>query len=211
MSIDPRQKTWELARTDIDEALRFARDIQGNWYRCQALAAVAWHTKPKVEFMKIVKEALGNAFVIPDFYQAVACSAWVVRAMAQREDVDILPVVKKLLEIIKCEPNPVCQADALFKLFEAIYRKCELREVVLTPLLQACEEMKSWKQPRILKDIALVLAVDDLTSAKEVVEMIQKESIKRQAKVAIEKREWLGAHEFLPYYAKTAQLTKPCS
>ncbi len=204
MSIDPRQKTWELAQIDIDAALRFARDIQGNWHRCQALAAVAWHTKPKVEFMKIVNEALGNAVGIPDFYQAVASSAWAVRAMAQRDDVDILPAVKELLQIIEREPNPVCQADALLKLFEAIYRKRELREVVLTPLLQACEEMKSWKQPRILKDIALILAVDNLSAANEVVEMIQKESIKRQAIMSIEKREWLGAHEFLPYYAKTA-------
>ncbi len=154
--------------------------------------------------MKIVNEALGNAVGIPDFYQAVACSAWIVSAMAQRDDVDILPVVKELLQIIEREPNPVCQADALLKLFEAIYRKRELREVVLTPLLQACEEMKSWKQPRILKDIALILAVDNLSAANEVVEMIQKESIKRQAIMSIEKREWLGAHEFLPYYAKTA-------
>lgn len=204
MSLDPRQRTWELAQTDVDAALRFARQIEGNWYRCQALAAVAWHTTPKVAFIRIVNEALGNALAIPDFYQAVACSAWVVRAMAERNDVDILPVVKELLETIKREPNPVCQADALLKLFEAIYRKCELRAVVLTPLLRACEEMKSWKQPRTLKDIALILAVDDLASANEVVEKIQKKSIKQQAKVAIEKREWLGAHEFLPYYAKIA-------
>ncbi|HEV2827586.1 MAG TPA: hypothetical protein VGW76_08255 [Pyrinomonadaceae bacterium] len=204
MSIDPRQRTWELAQTDVDAALRFARHIEGNWYRCQALAAVAWHTKRKGDFLKIVNEGLETASVIPDVYQAVACSAWVVRAMAQREDVDIFPVVKELLQIIKREPNPVCQADALLLLFEAIYRKCELRKVVLSPLLQACEEMKSWKKPRTLKDIALILAVDDLASANEVVEMIQKKSIKQQAKVAIEKREWLGAHEFLPYYAKTA-------
>jgi hypothetical protein len=204
MAIDPRQKTWELAQTDIDSALRFARGIEGNWYRCQALASVAWHTKPKVEFMKIVDEALETAFRIPDSYQAVACSAWVVRAMAQRDDVDILPVVRELLELIMREPNPVCQADALLLLFEATYCKCELRRVVLTPLLKACEEMRSWKQPRILKDIALVLAVDDLPSANKVVEMIQKESIRRQAREAIEKREWLGAHEFFPHYAKAA-------
>jgi hypothetical protein len=204
MSIDPRQKTWELAQSDVDAALHFARSVAGNWYRCQALAAVAWHTKPKAKFMKIVKEALETAFGIPSLYQEVACSAWAVRAMAQRDDVDILPVVKELLQIIARESNPVCQADALLLLFEAIYRKRELREVVLMPLLQACEEMKSWKQPRILKNIALILAADDLPSANKVVEMIQKESIKRQAIKAIEKREWLGAHEFFPYYAKTA-------
>jgi hypothetical protein len=204
MSIDPRQKTWELAQTNIDAALLFARNIKGNWYRCQALASVAWHIKPKVEFMKIVDDALAAALGIPDSYQAVACSAWAVRAMSQRDDVDILPILRELLQIIMREPNPVCQADALLLLFEAIYRKRELRGVVLTPLLKACEEMRSWKQPRILKDIALILAVDDLTSANEVVEMIQKESIKQQAREAIEKGEWLGAHEFFPHYAKAA-------
>lgn len=204
MPKDPRQQTWELAQVDVDAALRFARNIQGNWYRCQSLASVAWHTIPKAKFMEIVNEALKTAFVIPDSYQAVACSAWVVRAMAQRDDVDILPVIRELLEIIERESNPVCQADALLLLFEAIYRKRELREVVRTPLLKACQEMRSWKQPRILKDIALILAADDLPSANKVVEMIQKESIKRQAKAAIEKREWLGPHEFFPHYAMVA-------
>jgi len=82
MSLDPRKRTWELAQTDLDAALRFARKIEGNWYRCQALAAVAWHTRPRVAFMKIVDEALAEACGIPDFYRATACSAWPVRAMA---------------------------------------------------------------------------------------------------------------------------------
>lgn len=124
--------------------------------------------------------------------------------MAHRDDINILPVVKGLLEVIECEPNPVRQADALLLLFEAVYRKRELREIVLTPLLKACEAMRSWKQPRTLKYIALILAADDLPSAHGVVEMIRKESTKQQAKEAIRKREWLGAHEFFPYYAKPA-------
>lgn len=204
MSEDPRRKTWELAQADIDAALHFARNIEWDWYRCQSLAAVAWHTKPKAKFMKIVNEALETAHVMPEPNRTVSCSAWIVRVMAQRDDVDVAPVVRELLQIIERESNPVCQVDALLLLFEAIYRKRELREMVLTPLLKYCEAMRSWKQPRTLKDIALILAVDDLPSANKVVEMIQKESIKRQAKEAIEKREWLGAHEFFPHYAKAA-------
>ncbi|MBA3711249.1 MAG: hypothetical protein H0W76_02235 [Pyrinomonadaceae bacterium] len=203
---DPRQKTWELAQVDADAALRFARNIEWDWYRCQSLARVAWHTKSKAKFMKIVNEALEAAREMSEPNRTVSCSAWIVRAMAQRDDIDILPVVKELLQIIEREPNPVCQADALLLLFEAISRKRELREVVLTPLLKACEAMRSWKKPRTLKYIALILAADDLPSANKVIEMIQKESIKRQAKEAIGKREWLGAHEFFPYYAKTANL-----
>lgn len=190
---------------DIDAALRFARNIEWDWYRCQSLAQVAWHTKPKAKFTKIVNEALDIARQMSESNRTVSCSAWVVRAMAQREDVDILPVVKELLQIIEREPNPVRRADALLLLFEAIYRKQELREVVLTPLLNACEAMRSWKKPRTLKYIALILASDDLPLADEVVELIPKESVKRQAKEAIEKCEWLGAHEFFPYYAKVAR------
>jgi hypothetical protein len=184
MSQDPREKTWELAQVDVDAALRFARNIEWDWYRCQSLATVAWHTKPKARFIKIAYEALEIARAMSEPNRTVSCSAWVVRAVAQRDDVDILSVVRELLQ--------------------TIYRKRELREVVLTPLLKACEEMKGWKQPKILKDLALILALDDLPSANKVVEMIQKESTKRKAKKAIEKQEWLGAHEFFPYYAKAS-------
>lgn len=204
MSRDPRQKTWELAQVDIDAALRFARNIEWDWYRCQSLAKGAWHTKPKAKFMKIVSEALEIGRAMSEPNRAVSCSAWVVRAMAQRDEVDVLPVVKELLQIIEGEPNPVRRADALLLLFEAIYRRRELREVVLTPLLDACEVMGSWKKPGTLKYIALILASDNLPLASKVVGMIPKESVKRQARAAIEKREWLGAHEFFPYYAKTA-------
>ena len=204
MSQDPRQKTWELAQVDVDAALRFARNIEWDWYRCQSLAKVAWHTKPKAKFMKVVNEALKIARRMPEPNRTVSCSAWVVRAMAQRDDVDILPVVRELLQIIEREPNPVRRADALLLLFEAIYRSRDLREVVLTPLLDACEAMRSWKKPRTLKYIALILASDDLPLAGKVMGMIQNDTVKRQARRAIEKREWLGAHEFFPYYAKTA-------
>ena len=202
MSQDPRQKTWELAQVDIDEALSFAKGIQDHWYRCQSLAKVAWHVKPKAKFIKIVNEALNTAREMPEPNRIVSCSAWVVRAMAQRDDTDILSVVKELLQIIGREPNPVRQADALLLLFEAIYRKRELRAVVLTPLLKACEAVRSWKQPRILSNIALILAEDDLPAADNVIQKIQQESVRRKANEAIQKREWLGAHEFFQYYAK---------
>lgn len=204
MSQDPRRKTWELAQVDVDAALSFAQNIEWEWYRCQSLAEVAWHTKPRAKFMKIVGEALETAREMSEPNRTVSGSAWVVRAMAQRDDVDILPVVRELLQVIEREPNPVCRADALLLLFEAVYRKRELREIVLTPLLDACEAMRSWKQPRTLKYIALILAIDDMPSANKVIGMIRKQSTKRQAEEAIERREWLGAHEFFPYYAKTA-------
>ncbi|KGF73557.1 hypothetical protein DO97_18915 [Neosynechococcus sphagnicola sy1] len=202
MGQDPRQKVWELCQVDLDAAYCLAHKAQWYWYRCQALAAVAWHTKPKPKFLKIANEALEAAAEIQEPNRIVSCSAWVIYAMANRSDVSIQSSVEKLLEVIRSEENPVCQADALLLLFEAVFRKKNMRKIVLSPLLEACQKMKSWKQPRILKDISLILAIDDLTLANEVVEMIKKESIRQQAKESIDKGKWLGAHEFFPYYAK---------
>ncbi|MDY7015369.1 MAG: hypothetical protein SVX43_17585 [Cyanobacteriota bacterium] len=198
----PRAKVWELCQVDLEAAFHLAQKIQHYWYRCQALAKVAWHTKPKAKFLKIANQALEAARETQDPNRIVSCSAWVVRAMAERDDTNIQPIIEELIEIIRQEENPVCQADALLLLFEAVYCKKELRRKVLDPLLAACQQMKSWKKPRILKDIALVLAVDDLALANEVIELINKKSIKNQAKEAIDKGEWLGAHEFFPYYVK---------
>src|ERR1041384_2729967 len=124
--------------------------------------------------------------------------------MVRRGDVDMLPVVEELLPIIAKEENPVRRAHALLMLFEAIYSKNELRDMVLQPLLAACREMKSWRQPEILRDLALVLAEDDLDSARQVVEMIGKKSARAQAEDFIERRHWLGPNEFFPFYTKPA-------
>lgn len=203
MAQDPRQKVWELCKTDVDAALEFARKIESHWNRTQALAAVALHVSQKGGFLKIVKEAFEAARENRQPNRIVSCAAWAVRAITKRNDIDALPFVEELLEIIKREPNPVRRADALLFIYEAVYQRKELRCVVLDPLLQACQEMKSWKQPRILSDIALIVAIDDLPLANKIIEMIGDGKRKRQTLKMIEKGEWLGAHEFFPYFAKT--------
>jgi hypothetical protein len=202
MAQDPRQKVWELCKTDVDAALEFARKIESHWNRAQALAAVALHVSQKARFLKIVKEAFEAARETRQPNRSVSCAAWIIRAITKRNDVDALPFVEELLEIIKREPNPVRRADALLFIFEAVYCRKELRRVVLEPLLQACQEMNSWKQPRILSDIALVAAIDDLPLTNKIIELMDDGSKKRQTLKMIEKGEWLGAHEFFPHYAK---------
>lgn len=202
MISDPRQKTWELAKVDVDAALRFTEKIESDWNRVQALAMVAWHTKPKARFERIVKEALAIARKMPEPNRAVSSSSWVVSAMAERDDINILSVVQELLEIIAREPNPVRQSDALLLLFEAVYRKREIRQMVLDPLLRACTAMKSWKRPRTLSYTALILAGDDLIRAREVIDLISDDPYKRKTNEAITKQQWLGPHKFVPYYTK---------
>ena len=199
---DPRQKVWELCKTDVNAAFEFARKIESHWNRAQALAAVALHVPQKARFLKIVKEAFEAARENRQPNRIASCAAWIIRAITKRNDVEALPFVEELLEIIKREPNPVRRADALLFIFEAVYRRKELRGVVLAPLLQACQEMNSWKHPRILSDIALVTAIGDLPLTNKIIEMIGDGSKKRQTLKMIEKGEWLGAHEFSPYFTK---------
>lgn len=205
-SVQLRSKVKEFVKTDFGKALQLARTISDGWYRCQSLAEVALAMKSsKIQFLKIAQEALKAASETQQPNRIVSVSSWIIWVMAKREeiqDAEILTIIEQMLEIISDEPHPVRQADALFYLFEAIYLRKNLRTIVLNPLLDACRTMNSWKKPRILGDIVLVLAADDMISAGNVLEMIGKESKKKSLLKEIEENKWLGAHDFLPYYAK---------
>jgi hypothetical protein len=202
MAVDVREKARQLANDDVEAAFSFAKNIKDDWYRVQALAGVAWVTRPRALFNKIVAKALKDARTMSEPNRSVSCSAWVVRAMAERKDVELRPVVDDLLAIIDREPNPVRRSDALLLLFEAVYNKTELRDHVLRPLLSSCLLSKSWKKQRTLQNIALILAIDDPEGTKRVVELIGKETTKQKVIRSIEKREWLGPNEFFPHYTK---------
>lgn len=205
-SVQLRSQVKALVKTDVGNALQLARTISDGWYRCQSLAEVALAMKnSKVDFLKIVKEALKVANYTKQPNRIVSASSWIIWVMAKREeiqDAEILPIVEEMLEIMREEPHPIKRADALFFLFEAIYSRKALRELVLNPLLLACQEMKSWKKPRTLCDIVLVLAIDDLERATTVLKMIGKESKKNSLLKDIKENKWLGAHDFLPFYTK---------
>lgn len=203
--MDPRRKTWELCQQDIDEAAQFARRIDDEWYRCQSLAAVALHTPDKKAFMKLANEALDAARQLPNPNRKVTCSAWIISAMAKRHDVDVSEVVKEMLETIETDDNPVRRADALLPLFEAVYSRPEIRTKVFEPLFEAAKEMRSWKQPIKLGDIVLVLAKDELEQAQMVLELIADRGVRSKTERSIISREWLGPHEFFPYYSKVTE------
>ena len=206
MRLDPRARTWQLAGNDVDEALRFARTVTDDWYRSQSLAAVAWHHRGnKQTFLKIAKEALDAARNLPNPNRIVSCSAWTVRAMEARTDVDPSDVVDELLHIIEKEPNPVRRSDALFLLLEASFSRPELRSRVFANLLTATLAVKSWKKPRTLSELALVLAVDEPIESQRVVELIDDESLRRKTRETISKGERLGPHEFFPHYKKITE------
>jgi|RhiMethySRZTD1v2_1073278.scaffolds.fasta_scaffold116629_1 hypothetical protein len=203
--MDPRDRTRELLKADVDEAFRYAQGIKDDWYRCQSLANVARYRSSKSSFVQTTELALKAAKQLPNPNRIVSCSSWVVKAMAERPDVDPSETVDEMLKIIASEDNPVRQADALLLLFNAVYSRPAIRYKVLDVLLRACEKMKSWKQQRILSDIALVLAKDDVPRARQVVERITKPATKGKTIKLIEDGSCLGPNEFFPYYTKTPE------
>ncbi|HXQ69870.1 MAG TPA: hypothetical protein VN844_05265 [Pyrinomonadaceae bacterium] len=197
-----RDVVGKLVGPEPVKALELARSIADPWYRCQSLAHVAWHLKDQLQSSKIIKEALTAAFELDQPNRIVSVASWAVRVMVKNGDQRLGLVVDELLDKIQLELNPIRQADALLFLFEAVYHEPQLRDRVLDPLLRACEQMKSWKRPRILSDIARVLAIDDPNRASQVVDTIGEGRYSRRTRSDIDAGKWLGPHEFFPYYAK---------
>jgi hypothetical protein len=198
---DIRRKVWELCQTDIGHAERLALGIGFDWYRCQSLAAVAIHTSGKRRFMKLANEALDAARRLPDPNRKVTCSAWIISVMAKRPDV----VVDEMLSTISAEENAVRRADALFALYNAVYPRRETAKKVFESLLATTEAMRSWKQPLMLGEIALVLARDDPQQARAILDLIANAAAKRKTEKAIASKQRLGPYEFLPYYSKVTE------
>lgn len=197
-----RDSVGTLAASEPIRALEVARSISDPWYRCQALAHMAWRLEDQHQLEKVIGEALTAAFEQDEPNRVVSVASWPVWVMAQKDDRRLSSVVDELLGKIQSESNPVRQGDALLLLFEAVYYEPQLRDRVLDPLLRACEQMKSWKRPRILTDIALVLAQDDPDRAAQVVDLIGESRQSRKAHSDLAAGKWLGPHDFFPYYAK---------
>lgn len=203
-SVSKRDLVGKLAASEPLEALEIARSISGSWYRCQALAEVAWNLDNQKLIKKVIDEALAAAYELTEPNRVVSVASWAVRVMVKKSDRRLGTVVEELLQKIQRESNPVRQADALLFLFEAVFYELHLRNLVLEALLHACAQMNSWKRPYILSDVACVLAIDDPKRASQIVDLIGEGRWSRKTRRYIAAGQWLGPHEFFPYYAKTA-------
>ena len=119
MDVTKRDLVGKLAGSETDRALEIARSISGPWYRCQALAHVAWNLENQKLFNKVIEEALVAAHEQTEPNRIVSVASWAVRAMVKKGDRRLGTVVAELLQKIQLESNPVRQADALLLLFEA--------------------------------------------------------------------------------------------
>jgi hypothetical protein len=165
-----------IAGTDIEAALRIARNIGDPWFRCQALACVAWHAGDHKRFLGLVAESLESGWSIKDSNRAATVIAWPVAALARRQfpdpgamkrnDRELRPIIARLMKVIAGEPNPASRADALLLHVHALSpSRPEPRGEVLGLLLKECRDPANRKRQRQLEEAALVTALDDPDTA----------------------------------------------
>ena len=165
-----RDTAGRLAPTDPTRALATARAIEDPWFKCQALAWVA-RFAPDDQFIRIIKEALRVCRAEVDPYRVVAPAAWPIRAIVERNRLEVLPsVIPDLLLRAKDIEILASRSEALFLIFQAVFpagREHWLE--VFQSLREASTPLKSWRQRRNLCDALLIVYGEDKPLAQETI------------------------------------------
>jgi hypothetical protein len=202
-----RNQVARIAGSDNASALRIARNIDDPWFRCQALAYVAWHTADQKRFLRLVAESLESGWSIRDANRSVTVIAWPVAALARRNyprpdamerSAGILrEVIARLTGVIAKEPNPASRADALVLHVHALSpSRRELRKGLLGLLMKECRDATNRKRQRQLEEAAMAIAPDDVDAALGLIVSLD-ENRKRLSTARIEAQwEGLGPRQF---------------
>ena len=176
-----RDLAGRLAPSEPARALSTARAIRDPWFACQALAWVA-RFAPESEFSKIIDESLGAVRAEIDHYRAVAPAAWPIRAIVERNHLELLPsVIPELLLRAEKIELLVSRSEALFLLFQAVFpagRKHWLP--VLQSLRRASTPLINWRQKRNLSFAIMIVRADDEQLALEMYNALDDEKLKKQ-------------------------------
>jgi hypothetical protein len=78
---EQRDRAGLIAGTDLDSALRIARGIDDPWFRCQAVALVAWRAADHGRFLGLVSESLESGWSIKNANRAVTVSFQYARSV----------------------------------------------------------------------------------------------------------------------------------
>ena len=164
-----RDTAGRLAPSDPTRALATARAIEDPWFACQALAWVARYA-PEDQFTRLVKESLRVCRTEVDPYRVVAPAAWPLRAIVERNRLEMLPsIIPELLLRAKDIEIPASRSEALFLLFQAVFPSGrENWLAVFQSLREASISLKSWRQRRNLRDALLIVWGEDKALAEEV-------------------------------------------
>jgi hypothetical protein len=202
-----RDQAARIAGGDNASALRIARNIGDPWFRCQALAHVAWHTADSKRFFALVAESLESGWSIQNPIRSVMVIAWPAAALARRSypgpdamgrsDRELREVVARLTKAISGEPGPASRADALLLHIHALSpSRPELRKGILGLLVKECRDPANRKWQRQLEEAAQVIVPDDPGAALGLTALLN-ESRRRRTTARIEGRwEGLGPRKF---------------
>lgn len=180
-----RESAIQKAKYNSEQAYNLALKISDDWYCTQALSWTARYAND-CNFDKFIYQACKASLLNYDPYKVVGSSAWVIRAIVERQKYQYIDsYLSQLLQVSLTIPNPVSRGDALFLLYQGIFpisKNFELLQSVLDNLLSACRDMNSWKKPLIIRDTALIMANKDLSQAYVIVDEISDGRVKRQAR-----------------------------
>lgn len=116
-----RDRVAQIAASQPDKALQVARGIDEPWFRCQALAYVAFHTTDRARKNRLLDEAFAAALLAGDPNRIVSVVSWPLKVLCQSGQNDKLAAeTGRFLVIIGREPSPVQRTDALNRMLGAL-------------------------------------------------------------------------------------------
>ena len=189
-----RDRAGQLASSNSALALSTARAIHDSWFACQALAWVA-RFAPEQEFPKIVYESLHVVRAETDPYRAVAPSAWPLRAIVERDRLEILPsIIPELLVRAEKIELLASRSEAVFLLFQAVFPAgCKHWFPVLESLRKASTPLISWRQKRNLADAIMIVRGEDEQLAFEMYNAVEDHKLKKKLT-----KMWANSEQHLP-------------
>lgn len=193
-----RDRAARIAITDVKSALRIARDISDPWFRCQALASVAWRVDAEKPFFGIIDESLESGWSIKIPNRAATVVAWPVAALArhtlsgpgarERTRSMLRAALDQLRKVVAEEPSPISRADALLIHVHALSPSWpELRKGIIDLFMKECRDPADRKRQRQIEEAALVIARDDSGTALTLASSLD-ESRRRRTVARIEQK-----------------------
>jgi len=183
-----RDRVARLAASEPEEALTIARRIEEPWFRCQALAHVAYHCAGLAKKNEILGESFRAALESRAPNRVVSVSAWPLKVLCKSGQNDKLTVeVERLLVIIAGEPSPVRRADALNQVLGAVLSGPralfwrvfdQFREACLAPLMSGKRNRKG--ESRLAHWVVVVDRFDP-ARARQVMEAVNGPTLRQQA------------------------------
>lgn len=109
-----RHRAKRLAVSDPEEALRLARDIEDHWFRCQALALVAYRCEGDAMRATALTESFQAGWELGAPNRVVVASSWPLKVLCRKGGSQRLAdEVRRLLAIIATDRSPVRAAESL--------------------------------------------------------------------------------------------------